>query len=168
MHEEKIMGGKKPVKEDVEREAGGRLGGSVVEHLPSARGVILGSWNRVPHRAPCREPASPLACVSASVCVSLMNKWIKSLKKDREAGIRKSHKVSVEIFKKQRRKEEKHRERHSHYHTPLLTGILLLVVVLRYQKSEHTSLYAIWSITDYISLAFSLFRKCLPVCLILL
>ena len=26
------------------------------------------------HRAPCMEPASPSACVSASLCVSLMNK----------------------------------------------------------------------------------------------
>ena len=56
----------------------GRLGGSVVERLPSAQVVILGSWDRVPHQAPCREPASPSACVSASVsaslCVSLMNK----------------------------------------------------------------------------------------------
>ena len=27
----------------------GRLGGSVVEHLPLVQGVILGSQNRVPH-----------------------------------------------------------------------------------------------------------------------
>ena len=27
----------------------GRLGGSVVEHLPSAQGMILGSWDQVPH-----------------------------------------------------------------------------------------------------------------------
>ena len=54
----------------------GRLGGSGVEHLPSAQGVILGSWDRVPHRASCMEPASPSACVSAShsLSVSLMNK----------------------------------------------------------------------------------------------
>ena len=42
-----------------------------------ALGVILESWERGPHRAPCMEPASPSACVSASlslsVCVS-MNK----------------------------------------------------------------------------------------------
>ena len=37
-------------------------------YLPSAQVVILGSWDRVPHRAPHREPASP------SACVSLMNK----------------------------------------------------------------------------------------------
>ena len=47
----------------------GHLGGSVVEHLPSAPGVIPGSWNRVPHQALCMEPASPSACVSASVCM---------------------------------------------------------------------------------------------------
>ena len=27
--------------------------------LPSAQGVVLGTWYRVPHRAPCMEPASP-------------------------------------------------------------------------------------------------------------
>ena len=48
----------------------GRLGGSVVEHLPWAQGVILRSPDQVPHRAPCMEPASPSACVSASLCVS--------------------------------------------------------------------------------------------------
>ena len=30
----------------------GCLGGSAVEHLPSAQGVILETWDRVPHRAP--------------------------------------------------------------------------------------------------------------------
>ena len=49
----------------------GRLGGSAVEHLPSAQGVILGSQGQVPHWAPHREPASHSACVSASLCVSL-------------------------------------------------------------------------------------------------
>ena len=58
----------------------GRLGGSVVEHLPLAQGMIPGSWDQVPHRASCMEPASPSAYVSASLCVSLMNKYIKSLK----------------------------------------------------------------------------------------
>ncbi|CAD7682007.1 unnamed protein product [Nyctereutes procyonoides] len=42
----------------------GHLGGSVVEHLPLAQGVILESWDGVPHRAPCRDPASPSAYVS--------------------------------------------------------------------------------------------------------
>ena len=43
------------------------LGGSVIEHLPSAQSVILGFWNRVPHQAPHGESASP----SAYVCLSL-------------------------------------------------------------------------------------------------
>ena len=39
---------------------------------PSAQGLILETQDRVPHWAPCMEPASPSACVSASlsVCVS--------------------------------------------------------------------------------------------------
>ena len=36
----------------------GHLGGSTVEHLPSAQGVIPGSWDQVPYWAPCTEPAS--------------------------------------------------------------------------------------------------------------
>ena len=52
----------------------GRLGGSAVEHLPSAQGMILESWDWVPQQAPCMEPASLSACVSASLSVSLMNK----------------------------------------------------------------------------------------------
>ena len=39
------------------------VGGSVVERLPLAQGVILGSWDQVPHRAP--------------LPVSLMKKYIK-------------------------------------------------------------------------------------------
>ena len=42
----------------------GRLGGSGVERLPLAQVMIPGSWDRVPHRGPRREPASPSACVS--------------------------------------------------------------------------------------------------------
>ena len=49
----------------------GHLGGSVDEHLPSAQGVIPGSWDPVPRRAPCMEPASPSAYVSASISLSL-------------------------------------------------------------------------------------------------
>ena len=45
----------------------GRLGGSALEHLPLARGVIPGSWGPVPHQAPRREPASPSEYVSASL-----------------------------------------------------------------------------------------------------
>ena len=50
----------------------GHLGGSVVERLPSSQGMLLETQDRVPHRAPCVEPASPSASVSASL--SLMNK----------------------------------------------------------------------------------------------
>ena len=52
----------------------GRLGGSAVEHLPSAQVVILGLGIESRHQAPCKESASPSACVSASLSVSLMNK----------------------------------------------------------------------------------------------
>ena len=34
---------------------------------PSAQGVILETGDRVPHWAPCMEPVSPSACVSASL-----------------------------------------------------------------------------------------------------
>ena len=59
---------------------GGRLGGSAVEHLPSAQGMILEFWNQVPHQDLHGEPASPSVYVSASLSVSvsvslsLMNK----------------------------------------------------------------------------------------------
>ena len=43
----------------------GMPGGSVVECLPLAQGVILETWDQVLHRAPHLEPASPSACVSA-------------------------------------------------------------------------------------------------------
>ena len=42
--------------------------------LPLAQVMILGSWDRVLHQALCEEPASPSACVSASLCVSLVSK----------------------------------------------------------------------------------------------
>ena len=48
----------------------GHLGGSVVEHLPSAQDEILEFQDGVPHRAPCEEPDSPSVCVSASLYVS--------------------------------------------------------------------------------------------------
>ena len=38
---------------------------------PAAQGVILETWDRVPHRAPCMEPASPSACDRSSCSVSL-------------------------------------------------------------------------------------------------
>ena len=50
------------------KRAGGHLGGSVVEHPPSAQVVIPGSWDRIPHQIPHREPASPY--VSAPLCLS--------------------------------------------------------------------------------------------------
>ena len=44
-------------------------------YLPLAQGVIPGSWDRVTHRDPHREPASPSVYVSASLCpVSFTNK----------------------------------------------------------------------------------------------
>ena len=51
---------------------GGSLVGSAFWRLSSAQGVILETQDRVPCRAPCMEPASPSACVSASptLCVS--------------------------------------------------------------------------------------------------
>ena len=39
--------------------------------LPAARGVILETLDGVARRAPCMEPASPSACVSASLCLCL-------------------------------------------------------------------------------------------------
>ena len=42
--------------------------------------LIWGSWDQVPYQAPLQEPASPSACVSASLSVPLMNKLIKYLK----------------------------------------------------------------------------------------
>ena len=46
----------------------------MVEHLPLAQVVTLGSWDRVPHRAPHRDAVSPSAYVSTFLSVSLMNK----------------------------------------------------------------------------------------------
>ena len=52
----------------------GCLGGLAVGRLPLAQGMILESWDRVLHRAPCMEPASSSASASASLslCVFLM------------------------------------------------------------------------------------------------
>ena len=52
----------------------GYLGGSVVEHRPSAQGVGPRSQDRVLPWAPLEESASPSPHVSASLCMSLMNK----------------------------------------------------------------------------------------------
>ena len=48
---------------------GGSLGGAAVWRLPLAQGAILET--RVLRQAPHREPASPSACVSASLSLSL-------------------------------------------------------------------------------------------------
>ena len=48
----------------------GQPGGLSGLALPSAQGVILETWDRVPRWALCMEPASPSAFVSASLCVS--------------------------------------------------------------------------------------------------
>ena len=48
---------------------GGHLGGSVVEHLPLAQGMILESQDQVPHWAPCMEPASLPMSLPLCVCV---------------------------------------------------------------------------------------------------
>ena len=58
----------------IEKANKGHLSGSVVEHMPLGQGMILGSWDPVPHRAPHGEPASPSANVSDSLFVSLINK----------------------------------------------------------------------------------------------
>ena len=41
----------------------------MVEHLPWAHGVVPESRDRVPHQAPCGEPASLSACVSVSLII---------------------------------------------------------------------------------------------------
>ena len=40
----------------------------------SAQGVILETWDQVPHRAPGMEPASPSACVSDSLSLYVYHK----------------------------------------------------------------------------------------------
>ena len=42
----------------------------MVERLPLAQVVILGSWDQVLHQVPGSEPASPFAYVPSSLCVS--------------------------------------------------------------------------------------------------
>ena len=49
----------------------GSLGGAAIWRLPLAQGVILETRDRVPRQAPCMEPASPSAYVSASLSLSL-------------------------------------------------------------------------------------------------
>ena len=73
-HPELMMFSQKETEKRKRKKIGGALGGSAVEHLPWAQGVIPGSWDRVLHRAPRREPVSPSTCVSASLCLSGINK----------------------------------------------------------------------------------------------
>ena len=55
----------------LEGELEGNLGGSVVEHLPLAEVVILGSWDEILNQAPPGEPAFPSAYVFACLFVCL-------------------------------------------------------------------------------------------------
>ena len=50
----------------------------MVEHLPLAQGMIPESWDQVLHGVPHRQPASPSAYASASLCVShqSINKYL--------------------------------------------------------------------------------------------
>ena len=56
--------------------APGSLGGAAVWRLPLARDAILETRDRIPRWAPCMEPASPSACVSASLSLSVWLSWI--------------------------------------------------------------------------------------------
>ena len=49
----------------------GRPGGPAVECLPLAQGMILETWDQIPHWAPRMEPASLSACVSDSLFLCL-------------------------------------------------------------------------------------------------
>ena len=51
----------------------GSLGGSMVQRLPLAQGVILESQDQVLHQAPGMEPASPSACVFASLSLCVLS-----------------------------------------------------------------------------------------------
>ena len=47
---------------------------------PAAQGVILETRDQVPHWAPCMEPASPSACVSASCSLCVSREQINNIK----------------------------------------------------------------------------------------
>ena len=49
----------------------GSLGGAAVWRLPLAQDAILETRDQIPHQAPGMEPASPSACVSASLSLSV-------------------------------------------------------------------------------------------------
>ena len=56
----------------------------MVEHLPWAQGVIPGSWDPVCIGLPAWSLLLPLpVSLPLCVCVSLMNKYIKSLRKNK-------------------------------------------------------------------------------------
>ena len=57
----------------------GHLGGSAVEHLPLAQGVIPGYRDQVLHQASCMKPASPSACVSASLSLCVFHEKINKI-----------------------------------------------------------------------------------------
>ena len=86
--------------------SGGSLGGSGVWCLPSAWGVILESRDRVPHGAPCMEPASPL-CLCLSLCVSheLIHKILKNKNKTFIIG-----NMPASIYNRQTFSEDQHTE----------------------------------------------------------
>ena len=75
----------------------------MVEHLPSAQGVNLGSQDQVPHRPPLGEPASPSAYVSASasLCISheKINKIFQS-QKEKTNTVRRDEEEHYFIIKK--------------------------------------------------------------------
>ena len=70
----------------------GHLGGSVVEHLPSAQVVTPESWDRVSHQGPCREPASPSACVSTFLSLCVSHEYINKILKKKNK-VQNDHKV---------------------------------------------------------------------------
>ena len=57
----------------------------MVKRLPLAQVVIPGSWDEVLHWAPHREPASPSAYVSASLCITDREREAET-KSEGEAG----------------------------------------------------------------------------------
>ena len=58
----------------------GSLGGAVVWRLPLARGAVLETRDRIPHRARCMEPASLSASLSLSLSLCDYHKFKKNIK----------------------------------------------------------------------------------------
>ena len=52
----------------------GRLGGSAIERLPLTQGMVLQSWDRVPFGLALGTLLLPLPIISASLCLSWVNK----------------------------------------------------------------------------------------------